>query len=189
MATCKCGCGTETTIAKATDKRWGYVKGQPLEYAKNHWKRGVKATDETRIARYSVLSPDGCVIWVGGRDKDGYALYTPSGGKTKRLARFLYEQQKRPLEPHEFVCHTCDNPSCINVDHLFIGTNQENMDDMREKGRSSRSEGHANTTLTADDVRAIRASEKSCVALAKFYGVSGGTISNIRSKKTWKYVE
>ena len=77
---------------------------------------------------------DGCWVWNGATDGDGYGCFSYAG-KSYRAHRIALELDGRP--PGEmFACHHCDNPSCVNPDHLFVGTNKDNMVDMVAKGRN-----------------------------------------------------
>lgn len=142
MAVCKCGCGRTTTIIKWGNKTRGEVKGAPRDYIHGHWRVGRVTDDEERIARYSEPQPNGCVLWTGARDKDGYGIYNPFKSKSVRITRFIYEKRIGLIPEGLFVCHKCDNPSCINTDHFFLGTNDDNMHDMVEKGRSLKGDRH-----------------------------------------------
>jgi len=80
---------------------------------------------------------DGCWYWIGNTMKDGYgAFYTPENPMMK-AHRFSYQLYKGSADGL-FVCHSCDNPLCVNPDHLFLGTLQDNLLDMRKKGRGPR---------------------------------------------------
>jgi len=87
-----------------------------------------------------------------------------------------------------YVLHRCDIPSCVNPDHLFVGTQQDNVDDMVAKGRNTKGETVGNSRLTEKDVLAIRASSASGAELAKTMGFSEGTVSMVRNKKIWKHI-
>jgi len=91
------------------------------------------------------------------------------------------------------VMHLCDNPPCVNVEHLRLGTQGENMADARAKGRAKPpppqpGEAHPAAKLTEDLVREIRSSTEMGTVLAVRYGVSRSQISAIRKHKTWKHV-
>jgi hypothetical protein len=78
------------------------------------------------------------------------------------------------------VLHKCDNPPCVNVEHLFLGTHQDNMDDRSAKNRQAQGEQHGRARLTDEEVDAIRESSASDVELARQYGVADSHINNIR---------
>lgn len=75
----------------------------------------------------------GCWEWQGALDKDGYGIFSYAG-KVQRAARFALALDGRDPK-RKFACHTCDNPSCVNPSHLFVGSHEENMADMVAKGR------------------------------------------------------
>lgn len=77
----------------------------------------------------------GCWEWQGAIDRDGYGIFSYAG-KTARAARMALSLSGRPLASGEFACHHCDNPRCVRPDHLFVGTNTDNMRDMVAKGRN-----------------------------------------------------
>ncbi len=94
-----------------------------------------------------------------------------------------------------YVCHHCDNFSCFNPDHLFIGTNSDNIIDARNKGRLNRARGEArpNAIFTEDLVREVRrrhaAGGIGFTELGRVYGVSHQTVRAICQRKTWAHVE
>jgi DNA invertase Pin-like site-specific DNA recombinase len=92
------------------------------------------------------------------------------------------------------VCHSCDVRNCVNPAHLFLGTHQDNMDDMRRKGRTTLGragligEHHHKAKLTEAQVREIRAALGTQVEIAKRFGVGRSTIGDIRSGKLWTHI-
>lgn len=94
----------------------------------------------------------GCWIWVGSKDKDGYG-YIKEKGKLVYVHRLAYRLNKG--EPGSFwVLHTCDNPPCVNPEHLFLGDVQDNVDDMIAKGRKITLKGdRSNLTLYPQSTR------------------------------------
>lgn len=90
-----------------------------------------------------------------------------------------------------FVCHHCDNPACINPDHLFLGTNRDNLDDMLRKGRSQKCQGelHSQRKLTEEEIVSIRKDERIYRLIAAEYGIAEAYVSRIKSKQTWPHVE
>jgi hypothetical protein len=77
----------------------------------------------------------GCLIWLGSKNKQGYGSAIVSG-KVRRVHRVIYEYLVCDVPENMDVCHSCDNPSCINPEHLFLGTVSDNMQDMLRKGRA-----------------------------------------------------
>lgn len=86
------------------------------------------------------------------------------------------------------VCHDCDNPSCVNPDHLWLGNDLDNQRDSISKGRHSHGETSGNVKLTERDTKAILDSNESGKILAKRYGVSPQTISDVRVGRGWKHL-
>lgn len=86
------------------------------------------------------------------------------------------------------VRHDCDNPRCINVDHLQLGTHADNMADRNRKNRQARGEQQGLARLTEEQVRAIRKSAESQAVTAKRFNISCANVSFIRNRKTWAHV-
>lgn len=126
----------------------------------------------------------GCLIWIGGGDRYGRF--------DKQYAhRFAWEQANRPLEPGEKVCHSCDTPRCVNPDHLYVGTQLDNMRDMRSKLRGTHGEGHPNATLTdaiVIDIRLRVAAGETQKSVAAFYRVARSCVCKIVKRIAWSHV-
>ena len=84
-----------------------------------------------------VQKTDGCWLWTGSRNRTwAYGRFRSGPGRRSVLAhRFAWELVHGPIPGGLFVCHHCDNPSCVNPEHLFLGTHTDNMRDMVNKGR------------------------------------------------------
>lgn len=134
-----------------------------------------------------------CLIWKGAANKNGYGCIRLDG-QCITASRKAYELANGEIPHGLFVLHHCDNPLCVNPDHLFIGTHQDNMHDRNEKGRlggiavTSKGEGNTKAKLTAQDVLSIRASLEGSRKLGKQYGVNRVTIQRIRSKSIWRHI-
>ena len=105
------------------------------------WKRVSKPDD-----------PDKCWQWTGGKSSLGYGDMMIEG---KRIGahRFSYQLHHGPIPEGMWICHHCDNPKCINPDHLFIGTHQDNSNDKIKKGRDV--QGFAGKKHTEESRRKI----------------------------------
>jgi hypothetical protein len=104
--------------------------------------------------------------------------------------RISWEIHRGPIPPGLHVCHKCDTPSCVNPDHLFLGTAADNMADKCAKGRGNFRRGMTSgrAKLTDADVVAIRADRRLQAEIAEAYGVSNPIISRIKSRKIWAHV-
>jgi hypothetical protein len=130
-----------------------------------------------------------CLVWTGPRDKDGYGLLRVDN-VTTRVNRLAWKEYNGDFPAHLHVLHSCDTPSCIKREHLFLGTHAENMADMANKGRSYRPIGENNpkAKLTYRQVLEIRekltqGAKRS--SLKNEYKVSIGTIQRIASGVGW----
>jgi len=132
-----------------------------------------------------------CWEWQAHKDKQGYGGFGIDGKKV--LAhRYAYILTHGDIPDGLCVCHHCDNPSCINPDHLFLGTRMDNMADARAKDRPiNRGEKNRNSRLVENDVREIRRLGSLGIKqslLAKMWKTSDQNISNIIQRKRWKHV-
>lgn len=130
------------------------------------------------------LTP-GCWLWTGYRDRRGYGTITVDR-KVTRAHRLSYEMAVGAVPDGQWVLHTCDNPSCVRPDHLFLGTHADNMADASRKGRmpgghlAGQDHPHAKlTNAQAAEIRALCASGAKRVHLARLYGVSRDAIQKI----------
>lgn len=132
---------------------------------------------------------DRCWNWTAAKNERGYGKY--GADRAWVLAhRKAYELLCGPIPSGFEVCHSCDNPSCINPFHLFLGTHQENMEDMAAKGRHGKAIGEqqGSSKLTTANVIMIRTSPLPSTKLAVILGVSATRIQQIRKGKGWKHV-
>lgn len=130
--------------------------------------------------------PDGCWIWTAAkRGQNSYGAFRLSKKDGDIAAhRYSYELRNGSIPEGMIVCHTCDVPACVNPDHLFIGTHQDNAIDRQSKKRSK-----SFTKLTEDQAKEIKSSSESQSKLATKYKVSRRTIASIQYGETWKNIE
>jgi hypothetical protein len=135
---------------------------------------------------------NGCRVWRWRRGKNGYHQF----GKKERqyVHRMAYKLFNGEIPEGLCVCHRCDNKSCVNPEHLFLGTIRENNEDKHAKGRSRgpQGEAHPRAKLTDDKVREIvrryGRGDITQVQLGEEYGVAGAIISQIVNGKLWKHL-
>ncbi|MDF2860302.1 MAG: hypothetical protein K0S02_574 [Achromobacter mucicolens] len=136
------------------------------------------------------VTESGCWIWEGYTDsKMGYGMFWLNG--TMRLShRVAYELFVGEIPNGMQVCHRCDIPSCVNPNHLWLGTNVDNVHDKVNKGRSARLQGsrHPGAKLDEDKVRFIRSCKTSARRLAPMLGIDRSTINYIRQGKLWSHL-
>lgn len=142
---------------------------------------------ERFMKKVEPVPESGCWLWTGSCFYDGYGqvnyLDQPMGAH--RLSWFFHNGE---IPDGKFVLHRCDVKSCVNPNHLFLGTHGDNMRDMVAKGRNPKGVGPFAVKLTERAVRFIRRSKRKQKALAKMFGVAQNTISEIQLRKTWKLV-
>lgn len=149
---------------------------------------------QARIEEGSMPEPNtGCWLWLEGLNgRSGYGKIS-SGGVWVYAHRFSYLVYRGPIAAGLFVCHRCDNPGCVNPDHLFLGTQKENMADRDRKGRNGAHGLYGEKSHTAklndEKVRAILADRRSQTAIAKDYGVTQSQISRIKNGHVWEHVK
>ena len=112
----------------------------------------------------------GCWLWGGYTGEKGYGQIM-IGGITYRAHRVSYEQHIGPIPEGMLVCHTCDTPSCINPEHLFVGTAKDNTQDAIRKKRAVIGEANARAKLTEAQVLDILRDDRTPTQISKDYDV------------------
>lgn len=138
------------------------------------------------------LSSDCCWIWPGAKDRGNYGrLRFKSKDYTAHRASWIVHFGN--IEENMLVCHKCDNPPCVNPEHLFLGTPKDNNDDKIKKGRQAIFKGEENgcSKLTANEVKEIIAWSKSGIKasiIAHNFNISKLYVYSLVSKVTWKHL-
>lgn len=154
----------------------------------SHW------TLRQRFDRYADKSGgvDACWPWLAHKLKRGYG-HLGYEGKMLKAHRVSWELENGPIPSRMLVCHRCDNPSCVNPAHLFLGTSMDNNHDMISKDRHWR--GHLATlnaharVLTEEQVRTLRNTPGSNKALGAMFGIGAGQVYKIRRFQQWADLE
>ena len=167
----------------------------------DHWNRrralyrsGPKMESlELRIERQAKRRDNGCLEWGGHRNRWGYGKIGIGRNTTFTVHRVVWELLHGKIPCGLFVLHKCDNPPCVDPNHLFLGTAKENTLDAVRKGRMARGERASQSKLTPDQVREIRRIYASggigCHTLAKQFSVSPPSIHSIVRKKNWGWLQ
>lgn len=191
---CHCGCGGKTNIIPKSVFARNQIKGEPRRFIAGHH-RGLP--EEIRFwSKVAKKGDDDCWNWTGGKTR-GYGAFNPNGKRViaHRAAWFYIHGE---IASGFLVCHKCDNPSCCNPNHLFLGTQLDNMTDMTSKGRGNIGERHGNSKLT--DIQAgeikqlkprphVKGNGDLAKSLAKKYGMRVDNIYFIWRGDTWKHVQ
>ena len=148
-----------------------------------------------------VEKTDGCWLWrafIGnkgygmfGLSRDGSKMLPNYRGSMIRSHRMAYLLCVGEIPKGLHVLHWCDNPSCVRPDHLFIGTNDDNIKDKVSKGRQARMFGidHPRSKLTVAQADAIRQDKRIARVIGPEYGISASCVNQIRRGATWKVRE
>lgn len=142
---------------------------------------------QKRFESFVMPEPNtGCWLWSGSLVTKGYGAFRLNG-KSVMAHRVSYKMYNGEIGLMH-VLHKCDCPSCVNPDHLFLGTDTDNKIDMENKGRRVRGSLSPMSKLTETDIISIRESKMPGFVIAKKYGVSQSVISRVKSKNSWKHI-
>lgn len=191
---CIKGCDKLPVALGLCDRHWHNNRnyGSPVA-TKNHSGITRKLSFETRFwMNVKKSDAESCWEWVAGADPDGYGAFkaTHNGVNYTRAHRYSFALHHMHPVKGMHVCHSCDNPRCVNPKHLFLGTPHENMLDKIAKGRSNHPFGEAasRAVLSEEQARAILIDERPFAQIAFDYSVSTGTISDIKRRHSWAHL-
>lgn len=145
------------------------------------------------LMRVGSATSTGCKEWTGSRNKVGWhGQWRNEAGQIELTHRAAWRMFVGEIPKDLCVLHKCDNPACVNPEHLFLGTQADNANDMWTKGRArpgtSKGEKHGMSKINAEIVREIRSSTESGVALAKKFGITPTTVCDVRKHRIWNHV-
>ena len=181
LGLCQCGCG-ETV---------------PGRFVKGHNRRVIEKVPlgERFWQKVFVQSPDECWEWQGYTNDSGYGQFRCGNGALLRAHRISYEIHKGAIPDGLIILHKCDNPRCVNPDHLSVGTHADNIHDMDQKGRRINSphygESHGMSKLTAELVRQIRSLADSGVSyeeIGRRFAISANHAGRIAKRESWAHI-
>jgi len=161
------------------------------------WLRPILPLDVVQRRFWSyVEKSDGCWLWKGGKHPRGYGIFNlpkteAAPARKERAHRLVWTWERGLIPPGLNVCHRCDTPTCVRPDHLFLGSQSENIRDAINKGRLWEGSDHPLAKLTPDAVRDIRrraAGGELHYRIAQSHGVNSGTIWHVVKGLTWKQV-
>ena len=129
-----------------------------------------------------------CWNWKAGVQHFGYGQFSV-GHKGYVAHRYSWIMHKGSIPKALFVCHKCDNPKCVNPDHLFLGSQAKNMKDKTKKGRAQKGTDCYNSKLTPEKVVAIINDTRYYKEIANEYKISTSLIAKIRAGEAWKHIK
>lgn len=190
---CQCSCEKKTIIySHGSQLRAGHKKSCGCL-----WKPGEKEfinRMQTKLINHSKQVGQ-CIEWTGFKDKNGYGKTTITKNGIERpigVHRLSWMVYRGNIPSGMFVCHHCDNPSCIRIEHLFLGTSQDNINDKMKKGRGNKKWGEhcKRSKLKEFEVIDILKSKGkfSSTDLSKKYNITPMAIRSIWQRKNWKHV-
>lgn len=155
---CQCGCGARTALCHRTRPEYGHVAGEYYKFVKGH---------NSKVPPYVIDQKTGCWNWQRKATRAGYGQ-TWANGKTRLAHRVFWERANGPIPEGHEVHHTCNNPSCVNPNHLLVLTPSAHA---KLKTRK----------LDDDAVSAIRNSPDGVCETARKFGVHPSHVSKIRN--------
>lgn len=166
----------------------------------------VQLNNTLRVQRFwsKVNKTDSCWLWTGERTKFGHGRFLYNSVRVN-AHRFAYETFVGPIPDGLLVCHKCDVPNCVNPDHLFVGTQKDNIQDCVKKGRwtqaklkaqhpewCARGEQAGNSTLKTEQALTALSMLRCGMTLkvvGEIFGITQATASQIRGGKTWRHIQ
>lgn len=133
-----------------------------------------------------------CHVWNASSLKSGYGKFVTKSGSWELAHRVAYKLYAGDIAKGMSVLHKCDNPSCVNPKHLYLGNYKDNARDREDRNRSNHVSGmkHGRNKLTSSQVLEIRdlydTGKYSCFRLASIYDVNHKTVYDIVNRKIWK---
>lgn len=148
-----------------------------------------------RFEKNFIKEDNSCWLWSSAKIKTGYGIfYKDRKNKAIYAHRFSFELYKGPIVGNNKICHSCDNPSCVNPEHLWQGSQKDNLQDMYKKKRNNQPRGAtcSSSKLTEKDVLFIREQKRLNTSTQKElsvkFGVAESTISRLLNGEHWRSI-
>lgn len=149
------------------------------------WRRGPQPKTISERVEQRAIPVGDCRVWEvpgGGRPM------TQLNGKKGLVTRLLWEEANGPIPEGMVLRHSCDNPQCVLLAHLSLGTQGDNVNDAVSRDRISKGADRWNSTLTPDDIRSIRTDTRSHSQIAATYGIQRRQVGRIKDRTRWGWV-
>ncbi len=141
----------------------------------------------------TLLSKTGCIEYTGTLDRGLYGCLPKSVFGSRRAHRVAYQLVHGQIAPELCVCHRCDNPKCVNVEHLFVGTRQDNIRDKISKGRQSGgalpgalNPNHKITAAIVSEIRKCKNLGINWRRIKDAFGISQSQYYRIVNRQAWR---
>ena len=134
-----------------------------------------------------------CIEWQGYKSRQGYGR-TTHNGESWRIHRLVWTKAYGEIPAGMSICHSCDNPACVNIQHLWLGSDADNVHDRDRKGRQYTPRGSSNGSSVLNETKVLEIRRMrtetalSCPKLAQVFGVNKTTIQRIINRKRWQHI-
>lgn len=183
---CKCDCGNEK-IVNESSLYGGHTTS--CGCLQNLSDQDYKEKTKNRLKKYISKKENGCWLWIGAKHRQGYGNIGIKG-KAQLVHRVIWEMENGHIPEGMKVCHKCDITSCCNPDHLFLGSQKDNMKDCRIKGRKTcnvQATRRAKLTFKqVQEIKKLREEGMTRKELELKYNVSQTCIAKILTGTSWK---
>lgn len=181
---CRCDCGQRTVVVSGNLQSGNT---QSCGCTRKRW-----SSDLDRFwDKVDKRDAGSCWEWTAYKQGKGYGLIGTANGSA-RAHRISWRIHNGPIPKGLFVLHRCDNPACVNPDHLFLGTHKDNMSDRQRKKRHAYGTRNGNAKLNPESVRAIRALAQQSISrriIANIFNIHPDHVKKIVARRAWKHVE